>query len=104
VTRELPDGRFGSMAKLQISHHERVPGHPQRWHVHLHGREKPMVVELPEQERARLELSDEEIHNLLPTALQRREESNRDDELGDNPEQDVAWDAPVRVYQTHFMA
>jgi hypothetical protein len=92
------------MAKLQISHHERVPGHPHRWHVHLHGREKPLVVELPEDERRNLDMSDEEIHNLLPTALQRREETNRDDELAEDDEQDVTWDSPVRVYQTHFMA
>jgi hypothetical protein len=92
------------MAKLQISHHERVPGHPHRWHVHLHGREHPIVVELPEDERRNLDMSDEEIHDLLPTALQRREETNRDDELpGDAGGQDVTWDAPVRVYQTHFM-
>jgi hypothetical protein len=98
-------GTVASMAKLQILHHERVPGHPHRWHVHLHGHDKPMVVELPEEERANLDLSDEEIHNLLPSALQRREETNRDDELpGDEGGQDVAWDAPVRVYQTHFMA
>jgi hypothetical protein len=91
------------MAKLHISHHERVPGHPHRWHVHLHGHDKPMVVELPEDERASLELSDDEIHALLPTALMRREEQNRDDELpGESEQHDVAWDAPVRLYQTHF--
>jgi hypothetical protein len=73
--------------------------------VHLHGREKPIVVELPEDERRNLDMSDEEIHNLLPTALQRREEANRDDELlGEDTDQDVTWDSPVRVYQTHFMA
>jgi hypothetical protein len=93
------------MAKLNISHHERVPGHPHRWHVHLHGHDKPMVVELPPDERESLELTDEEVHDLLPTALQRRvEETNRDDVLPAEEEQDVAWDAPVRVYQTHFTA
>jgi len=92
------------MATLHISHHERVPGHPHRWHVHLHGHDKPMVVELPEEERANLDLSDEEIHELLPTALRRREESNRDDELPGESGNDVPADAPVRVYQTHFMA
>jgi hypothetical protein len=92
------------MAKLSISHHERVAGHPHRWHVHLHGRSKPVVVELPTEERSSLDMSDEEIHNLLPTALQRRvEETNRDDVLPAEQEQDVAWDSPVRVYQTHFM-
>jgi hypothetical protein len=92
------------MAKLRISHHERVEGHPHRWHVHLEGRSRPVVVELPEDERESLELSDEEIHNLLPSALQRRrEEANRDDELfGEDEGHDTTWDAPVRVYQTHF--
>ena len=80
-------------------------GHPHRWHVHLHGHDKPMVVELPPDERESLELTDEEVHNLLPTALQRRVgETNRDDVLPADEEQDVTWDAPVRVYQTHFMA
>ena len=27
------------MAKLHISHHERVEGHPHRWHVFFHGRD-----------------------------------------------------------------
>jgi hypothetical protein len=91
------------MANLRISHHERVPGHPHRWHVHLHGREQPIVVELPEEERRSLDMSDDEIHDLLPTAFQRRQEGNRDDELPGDGEQEVSWDAPVRVYQTHFM-
>jgi hypothetical protein len=91
------------MAKLQISHHERVEGHPHRWHVHLHDREEPLVVELPPEERESLDMSDEEIHALLPTALMRREETNRDDELPAEPEaHDTTWDAPVRLYQTHF--
>jgi hypothetical protein len=92
------------MAKLQVTRHERLPGHAHRWHVHLHGRSEPVLVELPEEERAGLDMTDEEIHNLLPTALQRRqEETHPDDALPDDPGQDVAWDAPVRVYQTHFM-
>jgi hypothetical protein len=89
---------------LNISHHEKVEGHPHRWHVHLHGHDKPMVVELPPEERENLDMSDEEIHALLPTALQRRETENRDDTLPADDDQDVVWDAPVRVYQTHFMA
>jgi hypothetical protein len=88
------------MAKLHISHHERVEGHPHRWHVFLHGREEPVPVELPPDERQGLEMSDEDIHNLLPSALQRHAEDNRDDELYE----DVTWDSPVRVMQTHFMA
>jgi hypothetical protein len=90
---------------LSISHHERVEGHPHRWHVHLHGRSQPIPVELPEEERRSLDMSDEEIHNLLPTALQRHaEERNRDDTLPDEQYDDVTWDSPVRVMQTHFMA
>jgi hypothetical protein len=65
------------MAKLHIRHHERVEGHPHRWHVHLHGRAEPVVVELPEDERRSLEMSDEDIHNLLPSALQRHADENR---------------------------
>jgi hypothetical protein len=93
------------MAKLHISHHERVPGHPHRWHVHLHGRKQPIVVEFPEDERRSLEMSDEEIHNLLPTALQRHASENRDDILpGEEQYHDTTWDSPVRVMQTHFTA
>jgi cation transport regulator ChaB len=92
------------MSKLHIHHHERVEGHPHRWHVHLHGRAEPVVVELPEEERRGLEMTDEEIHDLLPSALQRHADENRDDTLPDEEYDDVAWDAPVRVMQTHFMA
>jgi hypothetical protein len=92
------------MPRLSIAHHERVPGPGHRWHVHLHGRAKPVLVELPDAERVNLDMTDEEIHNLLPTALQRREETERDDELPAEPvDQDTTWDAPVRLYQTHFM-
>ena len=90
------------MAKLHITHHERVAGHPHRWHVHLHGRSEPVVVELPEEERRSLELTDEDIHNLLPTALQRHASENRDDVLESEQSHDVMFDAPVRLYQTHF--
>jgi hypothetical protein len=91
------------MSKLSISHHERVEGHGHRWHVHLHGRPDPVCVELPEEERRSLEMSDEEIHAYLPTALQRHLDENRDDELPSEKEyQDTSWDAPVRVMQTHF--
>jgi hypothetical protein len=92
------------MAKLPISHHERVDGHPHRWHVHMHGRPEPVVCELPEDEREKLDISDEEIHQLLPTALQRYHDENRDDELPEPDEPGVGFDAPVRLYQTHFMA
>ena len=92
------------MSKLSISHHERVEGHPHRWHVHLHGRSDPICVELPEDERRSLEMSDEEIHAYLPTALQRHHDQNRDEELPAEKEyQDTSWDAPVRVMQTHFI-
>jgi cation transport regulator ChaB len=92
------------MAKLPISHHERVPGHPHRWHVHLHGRSEPVTVELPEDQRRNLDLTDEDIHNLLPTALQRHADEKREGEPRGEEYHDVAWDAPVRLMQTHFMA
>jgi hypothetical protein len=91
------------MAKLHISHHEKVEGHPHRWHVFFHGRDQPVPVELDPDERRNLDMSDEEIHNLLPSALQRHAEDNRDDVLP-GEDHDVTWDSPVRVMQTHFMA
>lgn len=92
------------MAKLRISHHTRVAGHPHRWHVHLEAREAPLVVELHPEDRRQLELSDEEIDALLPTAVQRRVDEMSPDEEPDALPQGVTWDAPVRIYQTHFLA
>jgi hypothetical protein len=91
------------MSKLSISHHERVAGHPHRWHVHLHGRSDPVVVELPEEERRELDMSDDEIHAYLPTALQRHHDENRDEDLPGDEVDYAAGDAPVRVMQTHFI-
>jgi hypothetical protein len=82
------------MAKLNISHHERVDGHPHRWRVFLHGNDEPVHVELPHEEREKIDMSDDQIHDLLPSALERCAEENP-------PE---TWDAPVRVMQTHFIA
>jgi hypothetical protein len=49
-------------------------------------------------------MSDDDVHNLLPSALQRHATENRDDVLPGEEYQDVSWDAPVRVMQTHFNA
>ena len=88
---------------LHISHHERVEGHPHRWHVYLHGRDQPIPVELDPDERQGLAMSDQEIHDLLPTALERHHTENRDDQLGDGAAyNDASWDMPVRVMQMHF--
>ncbi len=88
---------------LHISHHERVEGHPHRWHVFVHGRDQPIPVELDPGERANLDLTDAEIHDLLPTALERHHTENRDDVLpGEESYQDASWDTPVRVLQMHF--
>jgi hypothetical protein len=63
-----------------------------------------VLVELPEEERAGLDLSDDEIHELLPIAFARRHEHLPDHGAeADEPEADGTWDAPVRVYQMHFM-
>ena len=91
------------MSKLSISHHERVDGHPHRWHVHLDGRDEPIPVELPGDERAKLDMSDDEIHAYLPIALQRHLDDNRDDDRPGEEYKDATWDAPVRVMQTHFI-
>jgi hypothetical protein len=87
---------------LHIAHHERVEGHPHRWHVFLHGRDQPIPVELDPEERRNLELTDAEIHELLPTALERHRAENRDDVLPGEEYRDATWDAPVRVLQMHF--
>ena len=88
---------------LRISHHERVSGHTNRWHVHLHGRPEPIPVELPPEERDKLDLSDEEIHELIPTALEQHS-IDYPDAPPEEQYHDASWDAPVRVLQTHFMA
>ena len=64
-------GERYSPAMLQISHHERVEGHPHRWHVFVHGRDEPIPVELSADDRRTLDLTDEEIHERLPSALER---------------------------------
>jgi hypothetical protein len=88
---------------LHISHHERVEGHPHRWHVYLHGRDEPIPVELDPEERQNLNLSDTQINDLLPTALERHHSENRDDVLpGEESYHQATWDAPVRVMQMHF--
>jgi hypothetical protein len=89
------------MPELRIAHHERVPGHRHRWRVHLHGRTHPIEVELPEEDRASLDLTDDDIHSLMPTALERRHAEDPEGLLPPD-EQDVAMEAPVRLYQTHF--
>ena len=92
------------MSRFAISRHEQVDHHPHRWLVHLDGRRTPIPVELPEDERSALGLTDEQIHALLPSALERRHASESDELPDDDEGADVSWDAPVRVYQTHFVA
>jgi hypothetical protein len=92
---------------LHISHHERVEGHPHRWHVFLHGRDQPIAVELDPEERRGLELTDEEIHARLPTALERHHTEKRDDMLHDmlplEQYRDASFDRPVRLLGNHFV-
>jgi hypothetical protein len=90
---------------LHISHHERVEGHPHRWHVFLHDRAEPIPVELDPDERRGVELTDEEIHEQLPDALLRHRTENRDDLLTVPGEEydEASWDAPVRLLQNHFV-
>jgi hypothetical protein len=92
------------MSEPDIARHERVGTNPHRWHVHLHGRDEPVLVELPDEERAGIDLSDDEIHDLLPIAFHRRHRHLPDDgPEAPDPEMGRTWDAPVRVYQMHFM-
>jgi hypothetical protein len=73
--------------------------------VFLHGREEPIPVELDPEERRRLELTDEEIHEQLPDALLRHHTENRDDVLMVPGEEynEASWDSPVRLLQNHFV-
>ena len=88
---------------LHISHHERVEGHPHRWHVFQHGRDEPIPVELDPEERRSLELTDEELHDRLPTAMERHHTENRDDMLPLEEYRDASYDRPVRLLQNHFV-
>lgn len=89
--------------KPEISHHEQVGRHPHRWLVHLRGRSHPVPVELPAEERAALDMDEDEIHALLPTAFLRRHESLPDDPPEQHAGDEVDWESAVRVYQMHFM-
>ena len=73
----------------------RVPPRPRRADS---GRAQP-------EERRSLELTDEEIHDRLPSALERHYTENRDDLLMVPGEQynEASWDAPVRLLQNHFV-
>src|SRR3954453_5990986 len=75
---------------MHITHHERVEGHPHRWHVFLHGQDEPIHVELSPEHRAHLDMTDDQIHEALPHAIERQATANRDDELSSY----VAWDQP----------
>lgn len=80
---------------LQYVSHHRLASSPHgayRWRVVLTDTDL-LEVELQEQDRGTLELTDEEIHELLPTALSR---------WYDGEPRDVPWDEPVRLYADHF--
>ncbi len=88
--------RYGGSMHVPIVGHRRAPGSPgdgtHRWQVELQDA-RVIDVELPGEERASLELSDDELHDLLPAALDRHAEA---------AEHDVMWDAPVRLFADHF--
>jgi hypothetical protein len=84
---------------LHITHHERVEGHPHRWRVFLHGHDDPVHVELSSEDRAQLQMSDEEIHEALPNAIVSYHTHNRDDQLGDH----FSADRPMEIGHPHFL-
>lgn len=87
----------GSVALIGVSvrHHARVrlDEEDYYWRVEVEGA-PGLDVELPAHERMKLELTDDEIHDLLPTALSRLA-------AGRDPASE-AWDEPVRLYADHF--
>jgi hypothetical protein len=84
------------MPGLRILRHHRAPSSPDdgthRWRVEL-ADEHALDVELSPEERASLDLSDDELHDLLPTALSRRHGE------GDPT---VNWGSVVNLYADHF--
>jgi hypothetical protein len=73
--------------------HTAAPDGTHRWRVLLHD-DVPLEVELQAGEREALELDDDELHDLLPTALDRR--------VAEDGDHDIPWDEPVRLYADHF--
>ena len=71
----------------------------------LHDRDEPIPVELSADDRRTLDLTDEELHERLPSALERHYTENRDDLLMVPGERynEASWDAPVRLLQNHFV-
>ena len=84
---------------MNITHHERVEGHPHRWHVFLHGHDEPVHVELSPEDRDQLNMTDVEIHEALPNAVVRHATANRDDELGGYS----SWEHPLQIGHPHFL-
>jgi hypothetical protein len=84
---------------LHISHHERAEGHPHRWRVFLHGHDDPIHVQLSPHDREQLEMTDEEIHEVLPNAVVSYHTENRDDQLGDYG----SWEKPLEIGHPHFL-
>jgi len=84
---------------MHITHHERVEGHPHRWHVFLHGHDEPVHVELSPEDRDQLKMTDVEIHQALPNAVVRHATANRHDELG----RYSSWDHPLQISHPHFL-
>ena len=85
---------------MQITHHERVEGHPHRWLVFLHGHDGPVHVELSSEDRDQLGMmTNEEIHEALPNAVVRHATANRHDELRGYS----SWDHPLEIGHPHFL-
>ena len=82
-----------------ITYYERVEGHPHRWHVFLHGHDEPVHVELTLEQRSQLAMTDEEIHEALPNAVERHANENRDDPLSSYG----TWDQPLRIDHMHLL-
>ena len=84
---------------MHITHHERVEGHPHRWHVFLHGHDEPVHVELSPEHRDQLDMTDEEIHEALPNAVRRHAAANHNDPVSSYG----TWDQPLRIDHMHLL-
>ena len=61
--------------------------------------DEPVHVELPPEQRDKLDMTDDEIHQVLPDAVMRHADENRDGELSSY----VSWDQPVRLDHMHLL-
>jgi hypothetical protein len=67
--------------------------------VFLHGHDEPVHVELTPEQRGHVNLTDEEIHDVIPDAVASHVNANHDDPLSSYG----TWDQPLRIDHVHLL-